>query len=99
MIGWFKHAKKKDLNYAIKYYGLNELEGYNYGFIRAGMSSVANLFIAQIQDYLGLDEKATINNPGTLGNWKWRLTPKQLDDKLAKKIAYITKINNRSRVK
>ncbi len=99
MMGWFKHAKKKDLNYAIKYYGLNELEGYNYGFIRAGMSSVASLFIAQIQDYLGLDEKATINNPGTLGNWKWRLTPRQLDDKLAKKIAYITKINNRSRVK
>ena len=97
IMGCLKHMKKKDFEYVEKYYGLNEAEGYNYGFIRAGMSSIANLFIAQIQDYLGLDEKATINNPGTLGNWKWRLKHNQLDNKLAKKIAGYTYASNRSK--
>ena len=96
IMGWVKSVKKKDLNYAIRYYGLNEEEGYNYGFIRAGMASVADLFICQIQDYLGLDEKATINNPGTLGNWTWRLTDKQLNKSLAKKIAQLTYGANRT---
>ena len=99
IMGWVKHTKKKDLQYAKNYYGLSIQEGYNYGFIRGGMSSVSNLFICQIQDYLGLDEKATINNPGTLGNWKWRLLDKQLDDKLAKRISDMTIRYKRARKK
>lgn len=99
VMGWIKTASKNDLEYATKYYGLNNDEGYNYGFIRGGMSSVADLFICQIQDYLGLDEKATINNPGTLGNWKWRVLEKQLDKKLADKISDITYMYNRGRKK
>jgi len=90
IMGALKHLNKKDMEYAKRYYGLNEEEGYNYGFIRGGMSSVCNLFVAQIQDYLGLDESATINNPGTLGNWRWRALKGDLDAKLAKKIALIT---------
>ncbi len=87
--GWIRHAKKEELKYARSYYGLNKKEGYHYAFIRAGMNSVANLFICQMQDYLGLDEKATINVPGTLGNWRWRLAKGQLSRHLAKKISRI----------
>lgn len=97
IMGWLKKAKKKDLKYAKQYYGLNEEEGYNFGFIRAGMSSVAVLFVAQIQDYLGLGEEATMNVPGTLNNWRWRLKKGQLNQKLAKKIADITKAYARGR--
>jgi len=56
------------------------------------------LFICQIQDYLGLGEEATINNPGTLGNWKWRVQKEQLNDKLASKIAKLTYSFNRGRL-
>ena len=42
IVGFLKKAKAKDLDYAIRYYGLNKEEGYNYGFIRGGMSSVSN---------------------------------------------------------
>ena len=98
IMGWVKNAKKKDLDYAKLYYGLNEEEGFNYGFIRAGMSSVANLFICQMQDYLGLDDSATINNPGTLGNWRWRIDSRALTDKLANKIAKFTHSFNRDRI-
>ena len=60
------------------------------------MTSVANLFIAPIQDYLGLDSSARMNTPGTAqGNWQWRLLPGELDDKLAVRIAELTCITGR----
>ena len=97
IMGWLNKAKKKDLKYAKLYYGLNEEEGYNYGFIRGGMSSVASLFVAQIQDYLGLGEESTMNVPGTLNNWRWRLRKGQINGSLAKKIAGITHAYKRGR--
>ena len=97
IMGWLNKVKKKDLKYAKAYYGLNEEEGYNYGFIRGGMSSVACLFVGQMQDYLGLGEEATMNVPGTLNNWRWRLKRGQLNGRLAKKIADITHVYNRGR--
>ena len=43
--------------------------------LRAGQGSVAALFVAQLQDYLGLGSEARINVPGVAeGNWRWRLT-------------------------
>ena len=87
IIGWLTAADKNDVKYALKYLGLNDTKDFNWHMIIAGMSSVANLFIAQIQDYLGIDDSARINQPGTLGNnWKWRLKKGQLNKKLANKI-------------
>ena len=84
---WYKDAKKKDRDYAKKYLGISKAEGFNWGLIRGGMSSVANLFVAQIQDYLGLGKYNRINVPGTkTGNWQWRLLSDELDDTLAEKI-------------
>ena len=41
-----------------------------------GMSSVARLFVAQMQDYLELGLHHRTNIPGTQsGNWQWRLLP------------------------
>lgn len=97
VMGFVKNANKKDLTYAKKCFGLNKEEGYNFGFIRVGMASVAKLFICPIQDYLGLDDKATINHPGTLGNWTWRLNRNVLNKKLAKKIASMTHAYARDR--
>jgi len=57
---------------------------------------VANLFIAPIQDYLGLDSSARFNTPGTAqGNWQWRLLPGELDKNLAERIAGLTRIAGR----
>ncbi len=95
VMGWIENAKKKEVDYVKKYYCLNEEEGYNYGLIRGGMSTVAYLFIAQMQDYLGLGIESTMNRPGTLGNWSWRLTKHDLNAKLAKKIADITHMYGR----
>ena len=60
------------------------------------MRSRANLSMIPIQDYLGLDNKARINQPSTVGkNWKWRIRKEQLSDELKEKIRKITRIYGR----
>ena len=47
------------------------------------MQSVANLCIIPMQDYLGLDNSARMNQPSTIGkNWKWRLKEGQFSKEL-----------------
>lgn len=59
--------------------------------VRAAHSSVADLCVIPIQDYLGLDNSARINQPSTNGtNWKWRASEEQLSAELAGKIRKIT---------
>ena len=88
---WLKNADKKELARVKKYFGLNSSEGFCRGVIRGGMSSTAELFIAQLQDWLELDSKARINTPGTdTGNWLWRLKKGALTKKLSKEFADLT---------
>ena len=49
---WRQEADPADIAFAKEYLGLNDEEGFNRGIIRGGMSSVAKLFVAQMQDYL-----------------------------------------------
>lgn len=94
--GWFENANKDDVELSIKYLNLNKDEGYNWGFIRGAWSSVANLAIAQMQDFLGLGDEARMNIPSTLGgNWQWRFKADCLTDELAERINNITKLYGR----
>ena len=94
---WLGDAKGDDVAYAKQYLGLNDEEGYVNGIIRGGMSSVADLFVAQMQDYLGLGGEARMNEPGRLlpSNWRWRMLPGAANDALAAKIAGLTARANR----
>lgn len=78
--------------YAREYLGIGPDDDLPDAIIDAGMQSKANLFVAQIQDYLRLGAEARMNEPGTLKpqNWRWRLVPGQLTDALAEKIARLT---------
>jgi len=95
--GWFSEANKDDVAFSVQYLGLNEREGYVGGMLRGGMGSVADLFVAQMQDYIGLDSNSRMNIPGTLGgnNWRWRLLPGEFNETLADKIAEMTHIYGR----
>ena len=51
------------------------------------MGSRAELFIAQMQDVLGLGAESRMNTPGTAaGNWVWRLLPGQADAQTAARL-------------
>ena len=100
IMAWKDETKKSDLKFAKQYLGLNDDEGLAWGMIRGGMSSVASLFITQMQDYLELGADARMNIPGTVGgNWQWRMTEKQITKKLTGKIAETTRIYGRSNEK
>ena len=59
----------------------------NKSLIALVMRSAAKYCIIPMQDYLGLDDSARMNQPSTLGgNWQWRLTPGQLDEKMLEEI-------------
>ena len=58
--------------------------------------SVADYCIIPLQDYLGLDNSARINQPSTNGkNWKWRVDKKDLSGHLAGRIADLTAMYGR----
>ena len=97
IMGWKDDADKADIAMATRYLGLNETEGFHWGILRGGMSSVADLFVVQMQDYLGLGAEARMNTPGTLGgNWQWRLQKGQIDEALIERIAETARIYGRS---
>ena len=89
--GWLKNANLKQKRFAIDYLKLNSQEGYHWGFIRGAWSSVANLSIAPMQDFLGLGSQARMNTPSTIeNNWQWRLKGRYLTEELSKRILDLT---------
>ena len=95
--GWLEEIPGPDAAYAAEYVGLNVQEGSVWGLIRAGMSSVADLFIAQMQDYLKLGAQSRMNIPGTVGgNWRWRMLPGAASPELASHLARIAQLYGRS---
>ena len=66
------------------------------GNIFQQLYNVADTAIIPIQDYLGLDNRARINQPSTNGtNWKWRVNKKDLNSALAGRIADLTAMYGR----
>lgn len=95
--GWMETtAPKEQVEKAIEYLSLTKEEGYNWGVIRGVWSSIADISIAQMQDFLNLGNEARINMPSTLGkNWRWRVKEDAFTEELAEKIYKITKIYGR----
>ena len=89
---WLDETNDGVIEFAEGYLGLSRGEGYLKGIIRGGMSSVANLFIAQMQDYLVVGEEGRMNMPGSLNgkNWRWRAVEGQITDSLANELRTMT---------
>lgn len=91
--GWLEDADPEELAFAREYLGTDDLAD---GILRSGMSSVSTLFIAQMQDWLGLGNPARINTPGTaFGNWRWRLGEGMLTPELAERLRRMTALYGR----
>ena len=96
LVGWLETADEDDIAFAMSYLAVDDKADLPGAILRAGMASTADLFVAQIQDFLALDSSARINVPGTLGgNWQWRLLDDDIDDWLSLGIAEMTKIYGR----
>lgn len=94
--GWYAHAGKEERAFAERYLGAAGEEAVVSALLRLGQGSVAELFIAQLQDYLGLGSEARINVPGVAeGNWRWHLCAGQLTEALAADIRALTRTFDR----
>ncbi len=84
VFGWYKSADSKSRAMCRRYVKPYPFEKLNRAFIRKLYESSAGLAIVPMQDVIGLDDKARMNIPSTLGgNWKWRVTDKQITPKMA----------------
>ena len=91
---WRDQADPADITFARRYLGLSEAEGFHWGVIRGGMASVADTFVVQMQDCLGLGAEGRMNTPGKPdGNWQWRLLPGQAGPGLARQLRQMTKLD------
>jgi 4-alpha-glucanotransferase len=105
-IGWFKStagagstrdAKQilREREFCLRYLDTSGDE-INWDFIRAALSSVANMAIVPLQDILGLGTEARMNLPGsTSGNWAWRYGPNDLTEAVGERLRSLTELYGR----
>jgi 4-alpha-glucanotransferase len=97
--GWFrKEATYLQKNRLFEYLGHKVPSAQiHWAFIQLAMSSVAKIAVIPMQDVLGLAEQARMNKPGTaIGNWSWRLYPRQMTLSTARKLARLAEIYGRA---
>ncbi|MDO4567105.1 MAG: 4-alpha-glucanotransferase, partial [Oscillospiraceae bacterium] len=88
---WLSCSPPEVLAKARDYLGIASNDDLGAALLKAGFASRADIFIAQLQDYLGLGAEARTNIPGTLGgNWSWRLKKGWNGGSLASSIAELT---------
>jgi len=78
--GWYAALDTKQRHFVRRYLAVDG-DDIAWDLIRAGSASVANTFIAPLQDVLDLGSEARMNHPGRpQGNWTWRFASEQLTD-------------------
>lgn len=91
VLGWYDHATEQERAFAALYLGTKDRESTRQALLRLGQGSVAELFVAQMQDYLALGSEGRINVPGVAeGNWRWRMAPGAATKALAAEVRSLT---------
>ncbi|MCU0550374.1 MAG: 4-alpha-glucanotransferase [Leptolyngbya sp. Prado105] len=95
-IGWWSSASEHEKSMLAAYVGY-PIEEIHWTLNRIAFASVANWAIVSLQDVLGLDGNARMNDPSqNAGNWRWRYSSSQLlTDELAEKLRSMTTLYGR----
>mgnify|MGYP003318218848 CR=1 FL=1 len=92
--GWYKGLKKKEKQLIRDYMDDNHTpdEEMYRSINRMAMAATANFCILPIQDVLGLDNSARMNQPSTVKtNWRWRMDAEMLTKEAQKELLELTK--------
>ncbi len=76
ILGWFESQDEETQKATIEFLSQQGYTGtFNEQMIQYTLDSIASLAVIPTQDLLGLDDKARMNVPGTIGspNWEWKL--------------------------
>ncbi len=87
---WWASASEAERAHVREYLG-HDAADIAWDLIRLGSATVADTFVTQMQDVLGLGREARMNLPGRPdGNWQWRLRPGDASPALAERLATLT---------
>lgn len=96
LAGWAAKLPRAEAKFVREYLNIKRNKDIPRAVIRAAWSSIADVSVAQMQDFLELGSEARMNIPSTLGgNWQWRMSSDALTDKLAEEIYELTRIYGR----
>jgi 4-alpha-glucanotransferase len=95
-VGWWNSCATKEERRAAELYVQPNSHGIHWAFIRAALTSIADLCIIPMQDWLGLDSDCRMNIPSRPeDNWTWRLSSDAINPELAKRIADFIEVADR----
>ena len=96
-LGWWRSAPEPERAFARRILGVDDTDPVG-AFLDAVWSSPAMFALAPAQDLLRLGSEARMNTPGTVGgrNWRWRMTPDQLDEHLLDEVARLNAAHGRA---
>ncbi len=97
--GWFSNLDKATEKYVRAYLRYNDTDAkdIHLKLIDLAMMCCAKMCIIPMQDWLGLDNSAKMNTPGTAGiNWGWRMKAEQITPELEEEILGRTKLYGRA---
>ncbi len=94
--GWYESLKDEEKQFVNDYLRIKDKSEVSNALICTALSSVCEMAIIPIQDYLDLGGEARMNIPSTLGgNWQFRIKKDDINKKLEEKIAKMTKTYRR----
>ncbi|MBN8559280.1 MAG: 4-alpha-glucanotransferase [Leptolyngbya sp. UWPOB_LEPTO1] len=95
-LGWWNTISQSEKDRLAAYVGY-PIEEIHWTLNRMALASVANWAIVALQDVLGLDGSARMNDPSqNAGNWRWRYRSSELlTDELAEKLRALTMLYGR----
>ncbi len=93
--GWWATASDAERDH-VRSYLARDGSDIAWDLLRLGSASVADSFVAQMQDVLALGSDSRMNLPGRAsGNWQWRLISGQASPELAERLRALTGIYGR----
>jgi len=96
-LGWWQNLSASAQQQISAYLG-NPTPNMPWSLIHSAMTSVADICIVPLQDFLGLDESARMNRPGQPEhNWCWRFFPGTLSDELQQRMKELNELSGRAR--
>ena len=94
--GWVYSLDKKTLKFCKKYLKVKKKKNLPWALIELTWSTVSEIAVAQIQDFLDIDSSGRMNTPSTVGkNWQYRTHHSDFSNVLAEKIYSLNALYNR----
>jgi 4-alpha-glucanotransferase len=99
-LGWWNSTGDAEKHHVAAYLGYDspaEVKEIHWEFIRLALASVGDLAVIPLQDVLGLDGRARMNDPRfNDGQWRWRFTNSELlSQAVSDRLLHLTRLYSR----